>query len=52
MALLEPLARTEAVEKLGGQVLHSGEDDWTRHLLVRDPNGATFTASQFSPVNY
>lgn len=41
-----------AVERLGGQVLRSGEDDWTRHALVRDPGGATFTASQFSPVSY
>lgn len=45
-------ATAEAVEKLGGQVLSSGEDDWTRHILVRDPGGATFTASQFSPVDY
>lgn len=40
------------VERLGGQVLSSGEDDWTRHALIRDPGGATFTASQFSPVNH
>jgi len=45
-------ATAEAVERFGGQVLSSGEDDWTRHALVRDPGGATFTASQFNPVSY
>ena len=26
-----------AVERLGGAVLSSAEDDWTRNALVRDP---------------
>ena len=37
------------VETLGGQVLRRGEDDWTRSALVRDPQGASFTISQFAP---
>lgn len=37
------------VEQLGGTVLSSGDDDWTRHALVRDPAGARFTVSQFAP---
>lgn len=36
-------------ERLGATVLSSGEDLWTRHALVRDPQGAEFTLSQFSP---
>jgi hypothetical protein len=25
------------------------EDDWTRKAVVRDPQGARFTVSQFTP---
>jgi predicted enzyme related to lactoylglutathione lyase len=41
-----------SVERLGGSVLSSGDDDWTRHALVRDPAGARFTISQFAPVEW
>ena len=37
------------VEALGGTVLHATENDWTRDAVVRDPQGAVFTASQFAP---
>ncbi|MGY1716035.1 VOC family protein [Geodermatophilus sp. SYSU D01106] len=36
-------------ERLGATVLRSGEDAWTRTALVRDPQGAEFTVSQFTP---
>jgi len=42
----------ELAEKLGGQVLGTGEDDWTRTALVRDPQGAWFTISQFAPQEW
>ena len=38
-----------SVERLGGTVLRTGEDDWTRNALVSDPAGARFTVSQFAP---
>jgi predicted enzyme related to lactoylglutathione lyase len=37
------------VERLGGTVLASADTEWTRHAVVRDPAGAVFTASQFTP---
>ncbi len=37
------------VERLGGTVLRRTDTDWTREALVRDPAGAVFTASQFTP---
>ncbi len=40
------------VERLGGVVLSSAEDDWTRHALVRDLGGAEFTISQFAPKEW
>jgi predicted enzyme related to lactoylglutathione lyase len=40
------------VERLGGEVLRKGEDDWTRTALVRDPQGAPFTVSQFAPKEW
>lgn len=39
----------ERVEALGGEVLSTAETYWTRTALVRDPQGAMFTASQFTP---
>jgi predicted enzyme related to lactoylglutathione lyase len=39
----------EAAESLGGEVLSTEESPWTRTALVRDPQGAVFTASQFIP---
>jgi uncharacterized protein len=42
-------ATAASVERLGGTVLGSSESDWTREVIVRDPHGAVFTASQFAP---
>jgi hypothetical protein len=42
-------ATAAAAGRLGGTVLHQEDTDWTRDALVRDPQGATFTASQFTP---
>ena len=36
-------------EKLGASVVGSAENPWTRTALVRDPQGAQFTISQFTP---
>ena len=36
-------------EKLGATVLSSAENPWTRTALLRDPQGAEFTISQFTP---
>ncbi|WP_127127835.1 VOC family protein [Georgenia sp. SYP-B2076] len=42
--------RTAAdAERLGGHVLDAAETEWTRTALLRDPQGAEFTASQFTP---
>jgi uncharacterized protein len=40
------------VERLGGTVLTTAEDDWTRSALLRDPQGAAFTLSQFAPKDW
>ncbi len=36
-------------ERLGATVLRSAEGAWTRTALLRDPQGAEFTVSQFTP---
>jgi len=36
-------------EHLGGHVLGQDDSEWTRTALIRDPGGAVFTASQFTP---
>jgi uncharacterized protein len=36
-------------ERLGATILSSSENYWTRDALVRDPQGAEFTVSQFTP---
>jgi predicted enzyme related to lactoylglutathione lyase len=36
-------------ERLGATVLSHQTSDWTRTALIRDPQGAVFTASQFTP---
>ncbi len=36
-------------ERLGATVASSGDDVWTKHALLRDPQGAEFTVSQFTP---
>lgn len=38
-----------AVEGLGGTVVRSEDTGWTRTALVRDPQGAELTISQFTP---
>lgn len=42
-------ASVAAVERLGGTVETTDEDDWTRSARVRDPQGAVLTLSQFAP---
>jgi predicted enzyme related to lactoylglutathione lyase len=39
----------QEAERLGGHVLGQDDTMWTRTALVRDPGGAVFTASQFTP---
>ncbi|MEK0156502.1 VOC family protein [Arthrobacter oryzae] len=36
-------------QRLGAQVLRQDDTGWTREALIRDPQGAEFTASQFTP---
>ena len=36
-------------ESLGATILSAGDSDWTHDAVVRDPQGAVFTASQFDP---
>ncbi|MCX5044424.1 VOC family protein [Aldersonia sp. NBC_00410] len=36
-------------ERLGGKVVSSTDTEWTRDAVVRDPQGAEFTVSQFTP---
>jgi predicted enzyme related to lactoylglutathione lyase len=36
-------------ERLGATVVSSAESPWTRAAVLRDPQGAEFTASQFAP---
>jgi predicted enzyme related to lactoylglutathione lyase len=42
-------AAAERAEQLGAEVLSTEDGQWTRTALIRDPQGAVFTASQFSP---
>ncbi len=42
-------ATVAAAPALGAQVLASEDTQWTRTGLIRDPQGAIFTASQFTP---
>jgi predicted enzyme related to lactoylglutathione lyase len=42
-------ATAARAEQLGGTVLRRTDTDWTREALIRDPQGAEFTASQFTP---
>jgi predicted enzyme related to lactoylglutathione lyase len=37
------------VQRLGGEVLRQTDTDWTREALVRDPQEAGFTVSQYAP---
>jgi uncharacterized protein len=38
-----------AAEQLGAVVVASADTDWTRDAQVRDPQGADFTVSQYTP---
>ena len=37
-------------ERLGATVLSSSENEWTREAVIRDPQGAMLTLSQFAPT--
>jgi uncharacterized protein len=39
-------------ERLGALVLSSSENEWTREAVIRDPQGATLTLSQFAPAEW
>ena len=41
----------DTAERLGARVLDVETTDWTREALIRDPQGALFTASQFAPTS-
>lgn len=36
-------------EHLGATVLSTSEDTWTRQVLLRDPQGAQLSLSQYTP---
>ena len=36
-------------ESLGGRVVRREDSDWTKLAVIADPQGAEFTASQFTP---
>ena len=38
-----------AAESLGGTVESSDDNEWTRMATIRDPEGARFVLSQFTP---
>jgi predicted enzyme related to lactoylglutathione lyase len=42
-------AATTTAERLGATIVTSSDDTWTKNALVRDPQGAEFTVSQFTP---
>jgi uncharacterized protein len=39
-------------ERLGATVLSSAQTPWTREALIRDPQGAEFSVSQFLPADW
>jgi len=44
-------ATAALAERLGGTVLERRDTDWTLEAVIRDPQGAVFTASQYNPVS-
>lgn len=42
-------ASAATAEQLGGTVVASEDAEWTKSATVRDPQGATFVVSQFTP---
>ncbi|MGZ4170257.1 MAG: VOC family protein, partial [Solirubrobacteraceae bacterium] len=49
LAVADRDATASAAQALGADVLSTEDSQWTRTALVRDPQGAVFTASQFTP---
>jgi predicted enzyme related to lactoylglutathione lyase len=45
-------ASATTAERLGATVLSSSEDEWTREAVIRDPQGAVLTLSQFAPQEW
>ena len=41
-----------AAKRLGATVLSTADTEWTREAVVRDPQGATLTLSQFAPPEW
>jgi predicted enzyme related to lactoylglutathione lyase len=39
-----------AATRLGATVLATTDTEWTKDALIRDPQGAEFTTSQFTPT--
>ncbi|WP_134766295.1 VOC family protein [Nocardioides sp. 1609] len=44
-------ASAATVERLGGTVLSTYEDEWVRAVVVRDPAGAVLTLGQLAPAD-
>jgi predicted enzyme related to lactoylglutathione lyase len=42
-------ASAALVEDLGGTVVETEDSEWTKTATVRDPHGAEFVLSQFTP---
>ena len=42
-------ASVALAERLGATVVSAEDTDWTKHALIRDPQGAELTISQFTP---
>lgn len=42
-------ATVASAKRLGAEVIRTADTQWTRTALIRDPQGAIFTASQFTP---
>jgi predicted enzyme related to lactoylglutathione lyase len=42
-------ATVAAADRLGAEVVSKDDSQWTRTALIRDPQGAILTASQFTP---
>ena len=45
-------ASAAAAESLGGTVESSDDNEWTRTATIRDPEGARFVLSQFTPPRH
>jgi predicted enzyme related to lactoylglutathione lyase len=41
-----------ALERLGGAVVSTFDNEWVRAAVVRDPAGSMFTLSQFAPAEW